>query len=233
MFFQRKNISLQQPKDNNMKRVLRRNHVILLVLFMLLACSMNMVAKDGVLYRGMPKDLVIEAIGKPSATSFDQNEEVWTYIKSSLSEKYDKVIIVTFDNSDKVVSYQEQLMPFGGMREHTKSLPSSSVNVPSPYRFPLSYRLNDKEFSLLYGKVKAVSFDDDKYVLLEVASIRCYYTCAQCAKLMKLFSFDDSKLKALRIMASHIVDPQNVYVITETMSFSDSKDRALKLLQTY
>lgn len=52
-----------------MKRVLRRNHVILLVLFMLLACSMNMVAKDGVLYRGMPKDLVIEAIGKPSATS--------------------------------------------------------------------------------------------------------------------------------------------------------------------
>jgi hypothetical protein len=48
-----------------------------------------------------------------------------------------------------------------------------------------------------------------------------------------LFSFDDSKLKALRIMASHIVDPQNVYVITETMSFSDSKDRALKLLQTY
>ena len=38
------------------------------------------------------------------------------------------------------------------------------------------------------------------------------------------------KIKALQIMGKHVVDPQNAVIITNKLSFSDSKDKALRML---
>jgi oligoribonuclease (3'-5' exoribonuclease) len=99
---------------------------------------------------------------------------------------------------------------------------------PYPYD---DYCLNDHDFSILYDKVRDGSFDDDKYNLIEVASLGCYYTCNQCARIMGLFSFADDKLKALRYMARHIVDPQNAYSIYRLFDFSDDKEKAAQIIQ--
>ena len=48
--------------------------------------------------------------------------------------------------------------------------------------------------------------------------------------MMTFFSFDDDKLKALQIMGKHVIDPQNAVIITNKLSFSDSKDKALRML---
>jgi hypothetical protein len=48
---------------------------------------------------------------------------------------------------------------------------------------------------------------------------------------MGLFSFADDKLKALRYMARHIVDPQNAYSIYRLFDFSDDKEKAAQIIQ--
>ena len=85
------------------------------------------------------------------------------------------------------------------------------------------YSLDDASFSKLYNKVKKASFDDNKFDLIEVASLGCYYSCAQVVRIMKIFPFDDEQLKALKMMAPHIVDLQNTGLIYKIFSFDSEK----------
>lgn len=98
-----------------------------------------------------------------------------------------------------------------------------------PHRY--EYNLSDEDYAVLYNKVKKASFDDNKLDLIEVASLGCYYSCQQTARIMKLFSFDDDKLKALRLMARRIVDPHNAVDIYRQFTFSDDKDKAARIIQ--
>lgn len=91
--------------------------------------------------------------------------------------------------------------------------------------------LSDSKFSVLYNKVKNASFDDRKFDLIEVASLGCYYSCQQVAKIINLFSFSDKKMKALQMMASHIVDPQNTADIYKQFTFSSDKDKAAEIIR--
>lgn len=91
--------------------------------------------------------------------------------------------------------------------------------------------LSDSKFSVLYNKVKNASFDDRKFDLIEVASLGCYYSCQQVAKIINLFSFSDKKMKALQMMASHIVDPQNAADIYKQFTFSSDKDKAAEIIR--
>ena len=91
--------------------------------------------------------------------------------------------------------------------------------------------LSDSKFSILYNKVKNASFDDRKFDLIEVASLGCYYSCQQVAKIINLFSFSDKKMKALQMMASHIIDPQNAADIYKQFTFSSDKDKAAEIIR--
>ena len=93
------------------------------------------------------------------------------------------------------------------------------------------YSLDDASFSKLYNKVKKASFDDNKFDLIEVASLGCYYSCAQVVRIMKIFSFDDEQLKALKMMAPHIVDLQNTGLIYKIFSFDSEKDKAEEIIR--
>ena len=93
------------------------------------------------------------------------------------------------------------------------------------------YCLDDASFSKLYNKVKKASFDDNKFDLIEVASLGCYYSCAQVVRIMKIFPFDDEQLKALKMMAPHIVDLQNTGLIYKIFSFDSEKDKAEEIIR--
>ena len=93
------------------------------------------------------------------------------------------------------------------------------------------YCLDDASFNILYNKVKKASFDDNKFDLIEVASLGCYYSCAQVVRIMKIFSFDDSKMKVLSIMAPRIVDLQNATDIYRIFTFDSDKENAANILR--
>ena len=94
------------------------------------------------------------------------------------------------------------------------------------------YCLDDASFSKLYNKVKKASFDDNKFDLIEVASLGCYYSCAQVVRIMKIFPFDDEQLKALKMMAPHIVDLQNTGLIYKIFSFDSEKQKVGEILSS-
>ena len=48
---------------------------------------------------------------------------------------------------------------------------------------------------------------------------------------MKIFTFDDERLKALSMMAPHIVDPQNATDIYKLFSFDSDKEKAGEIMR--
>ncbi|MCO6024923.1 DUF4476 domain-containing protein [Prevotella cerevisiae] len=189
--------------------------------------------------RGMSKQEVMEILGKPRATSFNQYGEHWEYFKyGSFLDKYDDKILVDFDLNDRVINYQDILVTSDDVTVDNRTpatappyatLPSGGVPFPNrPY--PV-HCLDENEFSVLYRKVKAASFDDNKFDLIEVASLGGYYTCNQCARILELFPFANNQLTALKFMAHHIVDPQNAYSIYHLFQFNDDKEKAARIMQ--
>ena len=204
------------------------NKTALLICIMLLTCSLSVMAKRNV-ERGMTKDQVMEILGKPENTSFDETGEIWEYIKTPLLGNYVTRILVFFGRDNQVRAYQSSTIdgdtnaPVGYGRR-----PGVCPNPPAVN--PGYYELDNESFSVLYNKVKDASFDSNRFDLIEVACLGCWFNCCQVASLFKLFSFSDSKFKVLRMMAPRIVDPQNASDIYRVFDFSSDKDKAADIL---
>lgn len=63
-----------------------------------------------------------------------------------------------------------------------------------------------------------------------MASLGCYFSCSQCARILGIFSFDDDKYSVLEFMAPRIIDLQNVNLIYSQFTFYDAKQKAANLL---
>lgn len=81
------------------------------------------------------------------------------------------------------------------------------------------------------NKVRGASFDSNKYDLIEVASLGGYYTCGQCAKMMRLFTFDDDRLKVFGFMAPHVVEPENAIDVYRLLDFESSKEKGQRMMR--
>ena len=156
--------------------------------------------------RGMTKQEVIAILGEPKLTSFDMYGDKWEYDKSNYLFGDSKYITVFFDRNGKVVQYNTRIIE---PNSQTSNVQQPQHPIPPIYdgrcypdgRMDYGYCLDDASFSKLYNKVKKASFDDNKFDLIEVASLGCYYSCAQVVRIMKIFPFDDEQLKALKMMA--------------------------------
>ena len=185
--------------------------------------------------RGMTKQEVIAILGEPKLTSFDMYGDKWEYAKYNNLFGDSKYITVFFDRNGKVVQYDTRIIEPNSQ--------TSNVQQPHPTpplydgrcdpdgRMDYGYCLDDASFTKLYNKVKKASFDDNKFDLIEVASLGCYYSCAQVVRIMKIFPFDDEQLKALKMMAPHIVDLQNTGLIYKVFSFDSEKDKAEEIIR--
>ena len=185
--------------------------------------------------RGMTKQEVIAILGEPKLTSFDMYGDKWEYAKYNNLFGDSKYITVFFDRNGKVVQYDTRIIEPNSQ--------TSNVQQPHPTppiydgrcdpdgRMDYGYCLDDASFSKLYNKVKKASFDDNKFDLIEMASLGCYYSCAQVVRIMKIFPFDDEQLKALKMMAPHIVDLQNTGLIYQVFSFDSEKAKAEEIIR--
>ena len=181
--------------------------------------------------RGMTKQEVIAILGEPKLTSFDMYGDKWEYDKYNYLFGDSKYITVFFDRNGKVVQYDTKIIE---PNSQTSNVQQPQHPTPPIYdgrcdpdgRMDYGYCLDDASFSKLYNKVKQASFNDNKFDLIEVASLGCYYSCAQVVRIMKIFPFDDEQLKALKMMAPHIVDLQNTDLIYKVFSFDSEKEKA-------
>ena len=218
---------------------MKRNEVMALIvttILMFAVCLSASAKGKRNVERGMTKQEVIAILGEPKLTSFDMYGDKWEYAKYNNLFGDSKYITVFFDRNGKVVQYDTRIIEPNSQ--------TSNVQQPHPTpplydgrcdpdgRMDYGYCLDDASFSKLYNKVKKASFDDNKFDLIEVASLGCYYSCNQVARIMKIFPFDDEQLKALRMMAPHIVDPQNAIVIYQLFSFDSEKQKVGEILSS-
>ena len=221
---------------------MKRNEWMALIVtsFMMFAVCLSASAKTKkIVERGMTKQEVIEIMGQPKLTSFDAYGDRWEFYKMNVLTGESKRIVVGFDLNGKVVAYNMSYVDDNVQQPAPPSHPSCGagagagvVAVVGP-KVPIGYGycLDDASFSILYNKVKNASFDDNKFDLLQVASLGCYYSCAQTARMMRMFTFGDKQLRVLRMMAPHIVDPQNATDIYNVLTFDSEKSKAGEIIR--
>ena len=90
--------------------------------------------------------------------------------------------------------------------------------------------MHRKDFKMMCEVVDDASFHEKKIGVIKVACISSYFNSKQCAKLLSMISFDDAKLKALKVLAPRMID-RDVTDIVKQFSFSSNKDKALEILQ--
>ena len=218
---------------------MKRNEVMALIattILMFAVCLSASAKGKRNVERGMTKQEVIAILGEPKLTSFDMYGDKWEYAKYNNLFGDSKYITVFFDRNGKVVQYDTRIIE---PNSQTSNVQQPQHPTPPLYdgrcdpdgRMDYGYCLDDASFNILYNKVKKASFDDNKFDLIEVASLGCYYSCAQVARIMKIFPFDDEQLKALKMMAPHIVDLQNTGLIYKIFSFDSEKDKAEEIIR--
>ena len=218
---------------------MKRNEVMALIatsILMFAVCLSASAKGKRNVERGMTKQEVIAILGEPKLTSFDMYGDKWEYAKYNNLFGDSKYITVFFDRNGKVVQYDTRIIE---PNSQTSNVQQPQHPTPPIYdgrcdpdgRMDYGYCLDDASFSKLYNKVKKASFDDNKFDLIEVASLGCYYSCTQVVRIMKIFPFDDEQLKALKMMAPHIVDLQNTGLIYKVFSFDSEKDKAEEIIR--
>ena len=218
---------------------MKRNEVMALIattILMFAVCLSASAKGKRNVERGMTKQEVIAILGESKLTSFDMYGDKWEYAKYNNLFGDSKYITVFFDRNGKVVQYDTRIIE---PNSQTPNVQQPQHPTPPLYdgrcdpdgRMDYGYCLDDASFNILYNKVKKASFDDNKFDLIEVASLGCYYSCAQVARIMKIFPFDDEQLKALKMMAPHIVDLQNTGLIYKVFTFDSEKDKAEDIIR--
>ena len=217
---------------------MKRNNWMALIattILMFAVCLSASAKTKKIVERGMTKQEVIEIMGQPKLTSFDAYGDRWEFYKTNALTGESKRIVVGFDLNGKVVAYNMSYVDDNIQQPAPPSHPSCGAGVVAVVgpEVPIGHRhcLDDASFSILYNKVKNATFDDNKFDLLQVASLGCYYSCAQTARIMRIFTFGDKQLKVLRMMAPHIVDPQNATDIYNVLTFDSEKSEAGEIMK--
>ena len=204
-------------------------------IFLLAFCiSATAKIKKPVIERGMTKEQVTAMLGEPRTASFNEYGDRWMYEewRGPFFGGANVRIYVLFDVTGKVVGCEERTCEPNHQEEtRCQVYPNVVPDINQPMYPNGRYCLSDRDFSILYNKIVNASFDKDKKNLIEVASLGCYYSCQQCAQILKIFSFDSEKTNALKLMAPRIVDPQNVHVICQQFTFDDGKKQAARLVR--
>ena len=234
-----KNVSVNDLEPSKTVTIMKRNELMALIattILMFAVCMSASAKGKRNVERGMTKQEVIAILGEPKLTSFDMYGDKWEYAKYNNLFGDSKYITVFFDRNGKVVQYDTRIIE---PNSQTSNVQQPQHPTPPLYdgrcdpdgRMDYGYCLDDASFSKLYNKVKKASFDDNKFDLIEVASLGCYYSCAQVVRIMKIFSFDDSKIKVLSMMAPRIVDLQNATDIYRIFTFDSDKEKAANILR--
>ena len=212
---------------------MKRNEVMALIattILMFAVCLSASAKGKRNVERGMTKQEVIAILGEPKLTSFNIYGDKWEYAKYNNLFGDSKYITVFFDRNGKVVQYDTRIIEPNNQTSNVQpqhpTPPLYDGRCDPDGRMDYGYCLDDASFSKLYNKVKQASFNDNKFDLIEVASLGCYYSCAQVVRIMKIFPFDDEQLKALKMMAPQIVDLQNTGLIYKVFSFDSEKEKA-------
>ncbi len=93
--------------------------------------------------------------------------------------------------------------------------------------------MSSSDFENFYKNVKNEAFENDKMSTIEVNTNHNWYNVNQVVRILGLFDFGNSKIKALRTMYRKVVDRNNAQKILQTFNMGDYKKKARNIINRY
>ena len=157
--------------------------------------------------QGMTTEEIGQLLGKPDFRRFDGSLEQWEYQSGGIATSCKVTSMDSYNEIAKETSVGD--------------LYSSKISLDTVGS------IDDNEFEKIYNETKNSVFKDST---LEKAIINKKLSCAQCLKLMSLYTFDNDKLKMLQVLKDHIADTTNYDNIVNSLDFISSKNKAKEIL---
>jgi len=115
------------------------------------------------------------------------------------------------------------------IRRTVETLAARQADAKRPTAAPVRpAAMNPGAFGQLIEALKDASFDKDKVEVARQAAGANWFTSNQVAAVMGVMSFDDARVDVAVALWSHIVDPENSFVVFKTLNFDSSKDKLRK-----
>lgn len=93
--------------------------------------------------------------------------------------------------------------------------------------------MSSQLFDAFFNKMKKEPFSSDRFKMLEAALANTDFTCGQCLRLVKLYSFDDDKMEIMKLMYPRIVDKEAFFTVVDVLTFSSNKDEMNEFVKNY
>lgn len=119
----------------------------------------------------------------------------------------------------------------GGMGGHRPDRPDQGDHRPEYGQYDRV--MSSQLFDTFFNKMKNEPFSSDRLKMLEAALVNTDFTCGQCLRLVKLYSFDDDKMKIMKLMYPRIVDREAFFTVIDVLTFSSNKDEMNEFVKNY
>lgn len=154
---------------------------------------------------------------------------------ANLGSGYYRVEVYDVDHLQKYQSwergkkiYNKEIFYDGKSCKNIELYEGASADVGRPPFGPIcgnrkAIAMSPELFESFYKTVESESFDDGKLKLIELTLAQSWFSSRQCCRLSELLSFDDNKVKFMKLVYPKVVDQEAFFQVVNTLTFSTSK----------
>lgn len=113
--------------------------------------------------------------------------------------------------------------------DFTETVPMMPGIAPAPMP-NAHWAVAPNDFNKLLNAVQNQTFVSNQMPMIQAAALCGWFTCEQCAALMNIFDFDDSKLKVVTYIAPHLIDPIRCQAIMNSLTFVSDQQKAWQII---
>lgn len=182
---------------------------------------------------GMTKEQVIKLLGTPMERKFNRDVETLVFFQYNHRIKKDQYFIVDFKNGlvtnmDTYTERSTSVLPPVHQPVYPTP-PATDIYPPVPV-FPYANVMPNDVLNTLLHHIREASFDSERLPLLQTGVRGYQLTVEQCVNLLKLFDWDDTRMKALEAMQPALADRTNILSIVRTFDSALKQDEATRFL---
>lgn len=87
---------------------------------------------------------------------------------------------------------------------------------------PFAWHMNDHEFGMLVNTISRLSFESSRMQITRQALASNYFSSSQVAELMRLMTFESTRLELAKLAWHKTVDQNRYYIVNDLFTFESS-----------
>jgi hypothetical protein len=92
------------------------------------------------------------------------------------------------------------------------------------------YPMSDTEYNQFIESLKQESFEENQISVVEISSQYNFFSVSQVVGVINEFTYSSGKLKALELLYTNVIDPENSHLIIKAFTYSSDKEKAKEII---